>query len=60
VGDIRGDAGVWEEVGGGDHKPLGGGVDGRDRVGVVERVQLERAPVAQDLVRLVSARGARA
>jgi hypothetical protein len=60
VGDIRGDAGVWEEIRGPDHEPLGGGGDGRDRVAVVERIEFERPRVARDLVRLVPARGARA
>lgn len=50
VDNIRRDADVGEEVGGSDHEPLDGGCDGRDRVGIVERIKLERARVAPDLV----------
>lgn len=60
MGDIRCDAGVGEEARGADHQPLDFGVDGDDRVGVVERVESQRARVAPDLVRLVPTGGASA
>lgn len=54
VDEIRCDAGVGQELRGSDHETLVGGIDGRDRVGGVDRIELERARIAPDLIGLVS------